>query len=119
MAEMKRVLIVEDEALTALALESYIEGIGHKVVGLSASGEDAVRQAKSEKPDLVFMDVRLAGKMDGMEAARLIDRDRSTAIVIISGYTRSGIDESAYKPRAYLSKPIDFAAIDEILKEFA
>jgi hypothetical protein len=67
MDNAKKVLIVEDETLTAMAIQAYIEERGYRVVGLSASGEDAVRQAKEEEPDLILMDFRLAGRMDGME----------------------------------------------------
>jgi CheY-like chemotaxis protein len=118
MGERKKVLIVEDEGLTAMVLESHMAELGYSVVGFSATGEDAVQKAKSEEPDLIFMDVRLAGKMDGLEAARLINADRLTPIIIISGYTdRVRIErDSAFKPAACLSKPIDFNDLNCILQ---
>jgi CheY-like chemotaxis protein len=119
MGERKRVLIVEDETLTAMALGSYMEEMGYTVVGFTATGEDAVRKAKSEEPDLIFMDVRLAGMMDGMEAARLINVDRRTPIIIISGYANVVERASAYKPTAYLSKPINFNDINGILQSMS
>ncbi len=117
MDKAKKVLIVEDETLTAMAMEAYVEEKGHRVVGLSATGEDAVRRAREEMPDLVLMDFRLAGKMDGMEAARLIEAERPTAVAIISGYEERIVLEGrgGYAPAAYLSKPIDFADIDVLL----
>ena len=117
MDKARKVLIVEDETLTAMAIEAYIEEKGHRVVGLSATGEDAVRKAREEEPDLVLMDFRLAGKMDGLEAALIIEAERPTPIAIISGYAERIVLEGAagYKPIAYLSKPIDFADIDGIL----
>jgi two-component system, cell cycle sensor histidine kinase and response regulator CckA len=117
MDNAKKVLIVEDETLTAMAIEAYIEERGHMVVGLSASGEDAVRKAREEEPDLILMDFRLAGRMDGIQAALLIEAERPTPIAIISGYAERTVLEGTegYKPIAYLSKPIDFADIDGIL----
>ncbi len=118
MPERGSVLIVEDETLTAMALASYVQEKGFTVAGLSATGEDAVRMASSERPDLIFMDVRLAGPMDGVEAANLIQTVRPTEIVIISGYTDAIVELRpwARKPLAFLSKPIDYADIDEILR---
>jgi DNA-binding NarL/FixJ family response regulator len=117
MPERKRILIVEDETLTAMALASYVEEKGFLVVGFSATGEDAVGKARAERPDLIFMDIRLAGAMDGVEAARLICADRRTPIVIITGYTDEFVSLRAWshEPAAFLSKPIDFDDIDAIL----
>jgi CheY-like chemotaxis protein len=119
MAERKRVLIVEDETLTAMSLGSYIEEMGFPVVGIVATGEDAIQAARAESPDIVFMDIRLAGKMDGMEAARLINLDRPTPIVFISGYTNPDVRSCDCTPIAYLSKPFDFHDIDLLLQSIA
>jgi DNA-binding NarL/FixJ family response regulator len=118
MDEGKKILIVEDETLTAMAMEAYMEEKGYRVVGQSATGEDAVRKARSESPDLVFMDFRLAGKMDGVEAAQLINAERPVPIIMISGYTESIVFERAsdFKPAAFLSKPISFDDIEKILR---
>jgi CheY-like chemotaxis protein len=117
MKKAKKVLIVEDETLTAMAIEAYVEEKGYRVAGLCATGEDAVRKAREEEPDLILMDFRLAGRMNGIEAAMLIQAERRTPIAIISGYAERIVLEEAkgYEPAAYLSKPIDFADIDGIL----
>ncbi len=121
MDERKKILIVEDETLTAMMLENYIEKKGYISAGFYATGEDAVRKAKTEKPDLIFMDFRLSGKMDGMEAARLINLERRTPIVMISGYTEGIVLEraSGYRPIAFLSKPINLVDVDNILQSIA
>ena len=110
-------LIVEDETLTAMAMEAYIEERGYRVAGLCATGEDAVRKAREEEPDLILMDFRLAGRMNGIEAAMIIEAERRTPIAIISGYSERIVLEAAsgYEPAAYLSKPIDFDDIESIL----
>jgi two-component system, response regulator PdtaR len=114
----KKVLIVEDESITAMAMEAYIMERGYEVVGQSATGEDAVRMARSEAPDLVFMDFRLAGAMDGVEAAMLICSERRIPIVMISGYAERIVLEKAsdFKPAAFLLKPINFDDIDKIME---
>jgi CheY-like chemotaxis protein len=114
----KKVLIVEDETLTAMAMEAYIEEKGYRVVGQSATGEDAVQKAKSEGPDLIFMDFMLAGAMDGIEAATLINAERQIPVIMISGYTERIVFEraSGFRPVAFLSKPISFDDIDRIMQ---
>jgi CheY-like chemotaxis protein len=121
MPERKRVLIVDDEGLNAMALGAHLEGLGYQVVGYSATGEDAVRAAAAEAPDLIFMDVRLAGRMDGLEAAALINEARPIPIVIISGYTEKALAgrDSAFKPAAFLSKPFDLDDIEALLRSIA
>jgi two-component system, response regulator PdtaR len=117
MAEPRKVLIVEDETLTAMMLEDRVEKLGFVSAGCCATGEEAVRRARAERPDLVLMDFRLAGRMDGMEAALLINAERETPIVIISGYSERAVLERAgdYRPRAFLSKPIDLDDVDRLL----
>ena len=67
-----RILVVEDEQIVAEDLSLKLRRIGHQVVGMASSGEAAIRLAKDLHPDLVLMDIRLQGKMDGREAARII-----------------------------------------------
>lgn len=64
-----RLLVVEDEYFVALVIEEAMVGVGHEVLGVFASGEEAIAAAPELKPDLVLMDIRLAGAMSGIEAA--------------------------------------------------
>ncbi len=70
-----RILIVEDEAIIAMDMAHTLKGMGCAVAGLASSGEEAIALADRLKPDLVFMDVRLKGRVNGIEAGRAI-RDR-------------------------------------------
>ena len=121
MDNRKKVLIVEDESLTAMMLEEYVENKGFRSLGLSATGEEAIRKAQEENPDLVFMDFRLSGEMNGIEAAKLIDAEGRIPIVIMTGYDKQIVLERAseYQPRAILRKPLDDAEIDAVLKSIA
>ena len=91
-----RVLIVEDELLVAWHLESLIREQSLEVCGLVPDGDGAVEQATDLDVDLVLMDVRLAGRMDGIEAARRIREQRDTPIIFITAHgdqeTRAHID---------------------------
>jgi PAS domain S-box-containing protein len=79
-----RILIVEDEVLVAAALESYLKGLGYTVFGKVTAAEEALSLMVRDRPDLVLMDVLLAGPMDGIEAAEII-RDRwGTPVVFLT-----------------------------------
>ena len=108
-ARLPRVLIVEDELLVAWHLESLIREQSLEVCGLVPDGDGAVEQAADLDVDLVLMDVRLAGRMDGIEAARRIREQRNTPIIFITAHgdqeTRAYIDQVV--PGALvLAKPI-------------
>jgi CheY-like chemotaxis protein len=113
----RRILIVEDESLSAIALADYLEGLGHEVLDLPSTGEEAIAIAEADKPDLVFMDVSLPGGMDGIEAARAIAQARPVALVFMTGYANESVTEraAALNPVAYLVKPFDFSLVDGIL----
>jgi two-component system, cell cycle sensor histidine kinase and response regulator CckA len=81
-----RILIVEDESIVQLDLQRRVQRMGHTVVGIASSGEEAVAKAVELKPDLVIMDVRLEGSMDGIEAARRIRAEHGTRIVYVTAY---------------------------------
>lgn len=81
-----KILIVEDESIVQLDLQTRLERMGHSVVGVAARGEEAVEKAVELKPDLVIMDVRLEGDMDGIEAARRIRERQGTPIVYVTAY---------------------------------
>jgi CheY-like chemotaxis protein len=67
-----RVLIVEDEFFISLSTEFMLESLGHVVVGIAVSADEAERIAELERPDVVLMDIRLIGSRDGIEAAKNI-----------------------------------------------
>jgi len=81
-----RVLIVEDELLVAWHLESLARELNLEVSGLVPDGDGAIEQAIDLDVDLVLMDIRLAGRMDGIEAARRIRAQRDTPIIFITAH---------------------------------
>ncbi len=72
---MSKILVVEDEAIILLQLEEILHAIGYTVAGLAASGEDAIEKARRLKPDLVLMDIVMPGKLNGIEAAKIITEE--------------------------------------------
>lgn len=104
-----RIFIVEDEALIAMELKDRLERGGYAVVGTAAHGEDAVARIPAASPDLVLMDVRLAGAMSGIEAVELLRPLIDVPVVFLTAYTDSDTMAQAKKaePFGFLVKPFD------------
>ena len=81
-----KVLIVEDEYLVALHLQMQLSRAGYRVLEPAASAEKVLAIAQQEPPDVVLMDLTLAGKMDGLEAARLLLAQQAMAMIFITGH---------------------------------
>ncbi len=88
-APSAHVFIVEDDQLLATALSAQVETLGYHVAGTANTGEDAVRGVLQSRPQVVIMDVRLAGWMTGLDAAKSIRRDLEVPIIF---YTAHGSD---------------------------
>jgi CheY-like chemotaxis protein len=97
----KRILIVEDEVVSAMSLERTLTEIGYVVIGSVTTGEEAVEWGAKERPDIVAMDIRLAGKMDGIEAARRIRETCEAQIIFMTGY-----DDAETRKRALALRPL-------------
>ncbi|MEW6736293.1 MAG: response regulator [Acidobacteriota bacterium] len=102
-----RIMIVEDEALIAEELQERMIRLGFKVVGAVDSAEEAIKIANQARPDLVLMDIRLKGKMDGIEAADYIYHHLDIPVVYITAHSDQATLQRA-KPTApfgYVLKP--------------
>jgi CheY-like chemotaxis protein len=119
--ERIKALIVEDEVLIGLALKIQLEGEGYEICGPVATGEEAIRAAEREQPDLILMDILLAGPMTGLEAAAEIRTQLDIPIVFTSGYAEPALKERALaqKPTAYVSKPVTLTKLKPILLTIA
>jgi two-component system, response regulator PdtaR len=101
-----RVLVVEDETLIRLDLRAMLERAGLEVVAEARDGEEALRLAREEAPDLVVMDVKMPN-LDGIEAARQMLAERPVPIVIVSAFTEETLVARAADAGVfgYLAKP--------------
>ena len=101
-----QIMVVEDERITAKDIESALESAGYGVAGLVFSGEDAVRKAGELRPDLVLMDIKLEGKMDGIEAATQIRERYDIPVIYLTAFSNAGIVQRAKmtEPAGYLLK---------------
>ena len=120
-----KVLIVEDHAVVSQGLVAMLTMSGEQVelVGVVTTGEDAVKRAEEEDVDVILMDVKLAGEMNGLEATRRIKEYASpdTKILVLTMFTDPATVTEAIKAGAdgYLSKAatrdVVLGAVDEIL----
>jgi response regulator NasT len=101
-----RVVIAEDEAIIRLDLKETLEEEGYLVVGETGRGDKAVDLVRELRPDLAILDVKMPG-MDGLEAARLISKDRICGVVILTAFSQREVVEEARDAGAlaYLVKP--------------
>jgi DNA-binding NarL/FixJ family response regulator/DNA-binding PadR family transcriptional regulator len=106
---MARVLVVDDEAIITMQLEEKISSMGHKVVGMASSGEDAIAKAHATKPDIVLMDIVMPGKTNGIAAAKAIHEDLDIPVVFISSYADDKIitEVKNVNPYGYIVKPFN------------
>jgi CheY-like chemotaxis protein len=103
-----RILVVEDEALVAENIKEFLESSGYRVIDVAYSGEEALKKMSRERVDLILMDVRLAGKMDGIETALLIHQTRDEIpVVFLTAYA-----EELF-PKIYNISPLLFRFISK------
>jgi len=110
--ERPRILIVEDEIITAMDLTAQLSDKGYLVVDTVANGQEAIQKVELFRPDLVLMDIVLSGELDGISVAEHI-HDLDIPVVFLSAYTDDATVERAIKtsPYGYLPKPYQ---IDEL-----
>lgn len=106
---MARVLVVDDEAIITMQLEEKISSMGHKVVGMASSGEDAIAKARATKPDIVLMDIVMPGKTNGIAAAKVIHKELGIPVIFITSYADDKIIEEVKQvnPYGYIVKPFN------------
>jgi CheY-like chemotaxis protein len=113
-----RILIVEDELLIAWDLERRLSRLGYAVLGTASSGQDAVEKALELRPELILMDIRLPGDMDGIEAAARIRAQLPTAIVYMTAYADEPTVQHALAsdPATLLRKPLHNSELQRALE---
>jgi CheY-like chemotaxis protein len=104
---VKKILIVEDEVIVSMVLEETIVKLGYQVVGTVVNGPDAIEKTGETRPDLVLMDIRLDGEMDGIEAAEKITALYNIPVVYLTAHSDEKTLDRAIKtqPYGYLIKP--------------
>jgi len=117
------IMVVEDEVITAMDLKLKLENLGYSVPATVTSGELAIQKAITIRPDLILMDIVLAGEIDGITAAQTI-KDLGIPIVYLTAYTDGETVKRAREtsPYGYLIKPFEdgelYATIEMALSKY-
>ena len=105
----KRILIVEDEKITAMEMAEHLEQLGYQPLGPCASGEEAVASVLALHPDVVLMDIALNGPMDGIQAAEVIRSTCPCPVIYVTAHSDQATLERAKvtEPFGYVLKPVN------------
>ena len=104
-----QILVVEDEVVIAWDIQSRLKNLGYDVSGWASSGPEALRQAAETRPDVVLMDIRLQGDMDGIETAQHLQARVDIPIIYLTAYADEATLQRAKvtSPYGYLLKPFE------------
>jgi two-component system cell cycle sensor histidine kinase/response regulator CckA len=104
-----RILVVEDEKITALSISKQLKRLGYEVPAMLSSGEEAASRIEELKPDLVLMDIVLKGTMDGIEAAQALREKVNVPVVYLTAYSDAETLERAKMtdPFGFILKPYE------------
>jgi PAS domain S-box-containing protein len=107
------ILVVEDEVIVAKSIQKRLKGLGYAVPTTAASGEEALRVAEETQPDLVLMDIKLKGAMDGIETAQRIQATWDIPVIYLTAYADEETLERAKvtQPFGYLLKPFELSEL--------
>ncbi|MBQ9681012.1 MAG: response regulator [Aeriscardovia sp.] len=119
----RKVVVAEDEALIRLDVVEALEDAGYRVVGQAANGDEAVELARSERPGVVIMDVKMPGS-DGIAAAKTITEEGIAPVVMLTAFSQQSLVKEASDAgaMAYVVKPFVpeklFPAIEVAMARF-
>ena len=104
-----RIMLVEDEKVVAADIQECVKGLGYEVVGSAATGTEALRLAVKTMPDLVLMDIKLKGSVDGIDVAGALHDQLKIPVVYLTAHADAEILERAKltAPSGYVLKPFD------------
>jgi len=112
-----RILVIEDEPVIALDLESLVSRLGHEVTSVARTHSDAVAAARSDKPDLILADVKLADGSSGIEAANEIMSTMDVPVVFITAYPDRLLTGERPEPTFLISKPYDPEVVKAMISQ--
>lgn len=103
----KKIVVVEDELIVGMMIKLKLEKMGYSVAGFASKGKDAISMVSAIHPDLILMDIRLKGGIDGIETAMRIRDSYNIPIVFITADSSKATRERANLagPQGYLTKP--------------
>jgi two-component system, response regulator PdtaR len=116
--EKPAIFIVEDEAIVANDIRETLISLDYRVTGMVKSGEAALEKVRDARPDLILMDIHLAGKMDGVETAGAIHVLFNIPVVYLTAYADKALLDRAKitEPYGYVIKPYDERELHSVIE---
>ena len=113
-----RILIVEDERITGEDLRDILTQLGYIVTAVSASAADAIKEARRTSPDLVMMDIRIEGPVDGIDAARALKNEFGIPAVFLTAHADEETLTRAKEaePLGYIVKPFQEREVRAVIE---
>jgi len=112
-----KILVVEDENIIALDIRTMLEDLGYLVAAVVSSGEESIAKASEMKPDLILMDIKLKGSIDGVKAGEEIHKQYRIPVIYLTAYSdRSTLERirNGKKP-AVINKPFDEGELRSVI----
>lgn len=115
----KKFLIVEDDMILSMVNKKYVELLGHEVVQSVRTGLAAIEAAKKHNPDIILMDIRIEGEMDGIEAMEEIRKFSKAEVVYLTGNSEPTTKTRAEQTSmlAFCVKPISMEDLKNVLEQ--
>jgi len=115
-----KILIVEDENIIALDIRSMLEDLGYMVSDVVSSGEESIEKASKTRPDLILMDIKLKGNLDGITAGEVIIKQFRIPIVYLTAYSDQNTLQRINGGKngdqsAVINKPFDESELQSII----
>jgi len=113
----KNILIIEDDKIISVVLQTYLKKLGFNVIDSVTTGEDAIEIAKKTKPDIILSDIMLDGILNGIEAVKEITRHIKTDIIYMTSHTDPKYKKMAAETNYidFLHKPVTFDTLQKTL----
>jgi len=111
-------MVVEDEAVITLRLQQRLSIMGYEVIGISHSGEESLEKARHLRPDLILMDIKIPGRLDGIAVAEIVKTELDIPVVFLTAFTEDQIIERAKQaePYGYLVKPFQDRELKAVIE---
>lgn len=112
-----RVLIIEDEPIIAMDIETIVRDLGHEVTGIAVTRDEAVREAMADRPGLVLADIQLADDSSGIDAVRDILAEFSVPVIFITAFPERLLTGERPEPTFLITKPFQRATVKAAISQ--
>ncbi|MEX0685271.1 MAG: response regulator [Balneolales bacterium] len=115
---MKNILLVEDEFIIAQMIANHLQNMGYSATDIAMSGENALKMFNEKNFDLLLVDVKLNGEIDGIETVEKIRKTSSVPVIYLSGNSdKQTISRSRHtKPIDYMIKPLKMDLLQQVIE---